>query len=80
MIRVLLYLLVLAALAFGLAQIADLPGAMSIKWPWWPLYGKTIEVAPLVAATIVLMAFVALYTIPVIKREPPKNVRLEPIY
>ena len=25
-------------------------------------------------------AFVALYTIPVIKREPPKNVRLEPIY
>ena len=27
-----------------------------------------------------LTAFVALYTIPVIKREPPKNVRLEPIY
>ena len=25
-------------------------------------------------------AFAALYTIPVIKREPPKNVRLEPIY
>ena len=25
-------------------------------------------------------AFVALYTIPVIKRDPPKDVRLEPIY
>jgi magnesium-protoporphyrin IX monomethyl ester (oxidative) cyclase len=25
-------------------------------------------------------AFVALYTIPVIKREPPKDVRLEPAY
>jgi magnesium-protoporphyrin IX monomethyl ester (oxidative) cyclase len=27
-----------------------------------------------------LKAFVALYTIPVIKQQPPKNVRLEPIY
>ena len=63
MIRVLLYLLVLGALAFGLGQIADLPGAMSIKWPWWPLYGKTIEVAPLVAATIVLIAFMTLYIV-----------------
>ena len=26
------------------------------------------------------MAFVALYTIPVIHRDPPKNVRLEPVY
>jgi hypothetical protein len=30
--------------------------------------------------TKALTAFVALYTIPVIKQEPPKNVRLEPIY
>jgi magnesium-protoporphyrin IX monomethyl ester (oxidative) cyclase len=26
------------------------------------------------------LAFVSLYTIPVIRREPPKNVRLEPVY
>ena len=27
-----------------------------------------------------LLAFAALYTIPVIKRTPPKDVRLEPVY
>ena len=61
MVRVLLYLVVLAAIAFGLAQVADLPGVLTIKWPWWPLYGKTIEVAPLVAGVAALAAFVALY-------------------
>ncbi len=61
MIRILVYLSVLAALAFGLAQIADAPGALSLKWPWWPLYGKTVEIAPLAAALIVLIAFTGFY-------------------
>ncbi len=63
MVRVLLYLIVLAALAFGFAQIADLPGTLSIKWPWWPLHGKTIEVAPIVGLTIALAGFVVFYLI-----------------
>ena len=33
-----------------------------------------------VAAAKALATFVSLYTIPVIKSEPPKNVRMEPIY
>ncbi len=68
MVRVLIYLIILAALAFGLAQIADLPGALSIKWPWSPLYGKTIEVAPIVGLTIVLAGFFAFYLIVVLLR------------
>jgi hypothetical protein len=31
-------------------------------------------------AVIAAATFVSLYTIPVIHREPPKNVRLEPAY
>ena len=63
MIRILGYIVILAALAYGLAQIADLPGTLSIKWPWWPLHGKTIEMPPLVAALIALLAFVAFYIV-----------------
>ena len=32
------------------------------------------------AATKAALTFASLYTIPVIKREPPKEVRLEPVY
>jgi HemY protein len=63
LIRVLIYLLVLGAIAFGLAQVADLPGVVSIKWPWWPLYGRTLEVAPIVAAAATLGAFIAFYVV-----------------
>ncbi len=68
MIRVLIYLLVLAAIAFGLAQVADLPGVVSIKWPWWPLYGRTLEVAPIVAAAATLGAFIAFYIVVAVLR------------
>lgn len=63
MVRVLIFIVVLAAIAFGLAQLADLPGMVSLRWPWWPLYGRTLEVAPLVAAAATLAAFLAFYFI-----------------
>lgn len=63
MVRVLIYIVVLAALAIGLAEVADLPGMVSLKWPWWPLYGRTLEVAPLVAAMAALAAFIAFYLV-----------------
>ncbi len=54
--------------AFGQMDAATRKGGLA-GW-----VGKTV------AGARALLAFVALYTIPVIKREPPKNVRLEPVY
>lgn len=68
MIRVFVYVVVLAAIAFGLAQVADMPGVVSLKWPWWPLYGRTLEVPPLVAAAAVLAAFIAFYIVVAVLR------------
>ncbi len=68
MIRVFVYIVILAAIAVGLAQVADLPGVVSVKWPWWPLYGRTLEVAPIVAAAAALAAFVAFYIVVAVLR------------
>ncbi|MCB4770751.1 heme biosynthesis protein HemY [Ancylobacter sp. Lp-2] len=69
MIRLVIYLLVLGAVAFGVAWLADRPGAVAIDWQGWH-----IETSVLVAASgllVLLAATILLWTlIRVILRSP----------
>ncbi|MDR6952010.1 HemY protein [Ancylobacter sp. 3268] len=69
MIRLVIYLLVLGVVAFGIAWLADRPGAVAIDWQGWH-----IETSVLVAASgllVLLAAAILLWTlIRVILRSP----------
>ena len=54
MIRIVAYLLILAAVAFGVAWLADRPGAVAIDWQGWH-----IETSILVAASALLVLLAA---------------------
>ncbi len=57
MIRLVLFLLALAAIASGFAWIADRPGEVTLTWPWldraWPGHGQA-EISVMVAMLAVL--------------------------
>ena len=65
MIRVVIFLVVVGALALGVAWMADRPADVVITWPWleqiWPGHGR-IETSLIVlgAATVAAMAAIAL--------------------
>lgn len=54
MIRLVVYLLVLAAAAFGIAWLADRPGTVTLDWQGWQ-----IETSVLVAASALLLVIAA---------------------
>lgn len=64
MIRIVLYLLVLAAVAFGVAWLADRPGAVAIEWQGWHIETSILVAASallaLLAATILLWTLLRL--------------------
>ncbi|MBM3608344.1 MAG: tetratricopeptide repeat protein [Alphaproteobacteria bacterium] len=57
LIRVLIYLALLAAIAFGLSWLADHPGQITIAWPW---LGREIRISLLAGLAGLLALFVAL--------------------
>jgi len=63
MIRVVLFLLSVALIAFGFAWVADRPGEVAITWPWldqtWPGHGR-IETSILVAGLAVVVLVLAI--------------------
>ena len=65
MIRVVIFLVIVGALALGVAWMADRPADVVITWPWlnqvWPGHGGIrTSLIVLVAAIVVTMAVVAL--------------------
>src|SRR5262249_44497040 len=63
MIRIILFLVVVGALALGVGWLADRPGDVIVTWPWleqvWPGHGRN-EVSLLVLAGAILIAMAAL--------------------
>ena len=57
MIRVLLFLALLALIAFGLSWLADNPGQIVLTWPW---LGREIRTSLLAAFAGLLLLFIAL--------------------
>lgn len=62
MIRLLFYILVVFALTFGVAWVADRPGAVTIDWLGWqvdvPILTALLALAAIVVAAIVLLALI----------------------
>lgn len=54
MVRVVLFLVLIAALAFGLAWVADQPGTVSIRW-----LGHTVELEVLTGIIVVTVTAIA---------------------
>ena len=63
MIRIILFLVVVGALALGIAWFADRPGDVIVTWPWleqvWPGHGRN-EISLLVLGAAILVAMAAL--------------------
>jgi HemY protein len=63
MIRIIAFLVVVGALALGVAWLADRPGDVIVTWPWleqvWPGHGRN-EISLLVLGGAILVAMAAL--------------------
>ena len=63
MIRIIVFLVVVGALALGVAWLADRPGDVIVTWPWleqvWPGHGRN-EVSLLVLGGVILIAMAGL--------------------
>ena len=66
MIRVLLFIVLVAGLAFGAAWLADRPGEVTIVWPW---LGRAIEI-PLGLVIAVIAVIIGLWAARHILRTP----------
>jgi HemY protein len=77
MMRIILFLVVVGALALGIAWFADRPGDVIVTWPWleqlWPGHGRNeISLLTLGGAILIAMAgFAILWSIiRAIRRSP----------
>ena len=65
MIRVLFFLVVIAAISFGEVWVADRPGDVTIVWPWledfWPDHGRLKLQLGLVFAGLIALVAVAIF-------------------
>jgi HemY protein len=69
MIRVVIFLLAIAALAFGAAWLADRPGEVAISWQGWRIE-TSVAVLAMAVALIVALALVAWSILRAIVRSP----------
>jgi len=81
MIRVVLYLVVVAAVAFGAVWLADRPGEVVITWPWldqaWPRLGGDIRTGlgvALIAVILIALATALLFWVIAAIWRSPGNV------
>jgi HemY protein len=78
MIRVVIYLVLVAAVALGAVWLADRPGEVVITWPWlsqtWPRLGQAIAIdLPVVVIAVIVLGLaiaLVLWLIAVIVRSP----------